>query len=216
MSSRLAAKDLRFSYRRGTADVFDPFTHDFASGAVTCIVGPSGCGKSTLLYLLGLLLTPRSGAVLWDGVPTSSLRDGERSRVRALTMGFVFQDAILDASRSVLDNVCESGLLAGQTRAESEPRALELLDTFGVSGRSDHRPGEISGGQAQRVALCRALLTDPPVVLGDEPTGNLDEVSADVVWGALAAQADRGSTVVVVTHDRSRARLADIVLDLAR
>lgn len=216
MSSRLAVSGLRFAYHRTGEDVFPPLTYAFPVGATTAVVGPSGCGKSTLLYLLGLLLRPRSGSVTWDGVPASTLRDAERSRMRAQMIGFVFQDAVLDPSRSVLDNVCESGLLAGQRLEESERTARRLLDELGVAARAEGRPGQISGGQAQRVALCRALLPDPPVLLGDEPTGNLDEETADVVWGALADRASRGGTVVVVTHDRARAARADLVLDLAR
>lgn len=174
----------------------------FPRGDVTVITGPSGCGKSTLLYLLGLMLTPTAGRIRWDGSEVSALSDAERSRLRAEQVGFVFQDALLDPSRTILDNVTEGGLYAGMRREASRERALRLLERFGVEQRADHRPGEISGGQAQRVALCRALLKDPRLILADEPSGNLDEASADVVWGALFAAATAGATVVVATHDR--------------
>nr|WP_232229595.1 ATP-binding cassette domain-containing protein [Cellulomonas bogoriensis] len=182
---------------------------EFPAGAITALTGPSGSGKSTLLYVLALLLRPTSGHVEWDGRAVEGLDDGARSRLRAARAGFVFQDAMLDPGRTVLDNVCEGALFAGMPRREAERRAVELLERIGVSHRIDHRPGEISGGQAQRVALCRALLTDPDVVFADEPTGNLDHASAEVVWQALTHRARAGATVVVATHDEALAERSD-------
>jgi ABC-type lipoprotein export system ATPase subunit len=109
----------------------------------------------------------------------------------------------------VVDNVCEGGFYAGQASAVSRRRAFELLETAGVTARFDHRPGEISGGQAQRVALCRSLVKSPAVVLADEPSGNLDTESADVVWGMLRRAADDGACVVIATHDQARAGSCD-------
>ncbi len=203
----IAAEDLEFGYRSGQEPVLERFTYRFVPG-VTVVGGPSGCGKSTLLYLLGLMLTPSAGRVVLDGTDVSSLPDTARSRLRASQVGFVFQDAVLDPSRSVLDNVTEGGLYAGLPAAECRSRARRLLAEFGIEARETHRPGEVSGGQAQRVALCRALLKHPKIILADEPTGNLDADSAEVVWSALYAAADAGTTVIVATHDTRRLEAA--------
>jgi putative ABC transport system ATP-binding protein/lipoprotein-releasing system ATP-binding protein len=129
------------------------------------------------------------------------MSDRERSLLRSERIGFVFQDAALDSTRSVLDNVAEGGLYAGLDRRQSERRARQLLNRFGVELRDDHKPGQVSGGQAQRVGLCRALVKHPRIILADEPTGNLDQVSADVVLDALSEQAGEGATVIVASHD---------------
>lgn len=179
---------------------------DFPQASVTAITGASGRGKSTLLYLVAGMLRPAAGHVLWDGDAVDTRPDGRRAQWRATTSGFVFQDAMLDPARTVLDNVCEPALFAGMPAAHARTRASALLDTLGVGHRAGHRPGEISGGQAQRVAMCRALVTDPPVIFCDEPTGNLDDESAAVVWEVLESAAQDGATVVLATHDR---RLAD-------
>lgn len=197
----LAVEELTFSYRRGAEELFGGLSHRFPAGAVTGVTGPSGRGKSTLLYVLGLLLRPVRGRVVIGGGAVQDLGDAARSRIRAQRVGFVFQDAVLDTSRSVLDAVIEPGLYAGRTRRQALPRARLLLDELGVAVRADHRPGEISGGQAQRVALCRALVNDPQVILADEPTGNLDRDSTDTVLGVLRQAAQAGRTVVVASHD---------------
>lgn len=217
MSSGTAVgtRDLTFAYHAGAAPVIDGLSVELPVGAVTTLTGPSGSGKSTLLYLLALMIRPTAGQVVWDQVATSGLSDAQRSRLRATEVGFVFQDALLDPARSVLANVCDSALFAGMPRAVAVSRARELTARFGVEHREDHRPGEISGGQAQRVALCRALLTDPRVIFADEPTGNLDDASAEIVWQALVAHAASGATVVVSTHDRALAARSDREVRLA-
>lgn len=197
----VSTRSLTFAYRRGAPPVVADLTLDLPTGAITTLTGPSGSGKSTLLYLLALMIRPTSGVVVWDGLSASGLRDAQRSRLRATQVGFVFQDALLDPSRTVLANVCDAGLFAGMDRSLVVERARELMTRFGVEHREDHRPGEISGGQAQRVALCRALLTSPRVIFADEPTGNLDDTSAEVVWQALVDHAATGASVVVSTHD---------------
>jgi ABC-type lipoprotein export system ATPase subunit len=179
----------------------ESLTASFPEGAITVVTGPSGSGKSTLLYLLGLLLRPRRGSVLVDGQVVSGLPDVERSAIRSRRLGFVFQDALLDPTRSALDNVLEPAVFAGVPRSQVRHRAELLLDALGVGHRTAHRPGQMSGGQAQRVALCRALLLEPGIVLGDEPTGNLDASNTDVVWSALSEATSEGATVVVATHD---------------
>ena len=206
---RLETRDLSFAYRRGGERILNAVTLTTPPGAITVLTGASGAGKSTLLYVLALLLRATSGTVAWDGRPVEALADAQRARLRAARSGFVFQDALLDPSRSVIDNVTEGALYGGLDPAVTARRARRLLEAFGVAHRADHRPGEISGGQAQRVALCRALVADPDVIFADEPTGNLDHDSAAVVWRALRRHADRGATVIVATHQADLARQAD-------
>lgn len=211
----LTVQGLRFSYPKGGEELFNGLTHDFSLGRVTAVTGESGSGKSTLLYVLGLLLTPASGQVWIAGQDTTGAPDAERSAIRASRIGFVFQDAELDPSRRVLDSVLEPAMYAGHSRADKRARALELLGRFGVAHRATHRPGQVSGGQAQRVAVCRALLLDPSIVLADEPTGNLDRDNAELVLGALQTAArDHQATVVIATHDPFVLEHADEVVSL--
>lgn len=197
----LAVRDVTFSYRRGAEELFGGLTHEFEPGSVTALTGPSGRGKSTLLYIIGLMLTPSRGRVELDGQSVSSISDAARARVRAARLGFVFQDSALDPTRTVLDSVAEPALYAGSGRGAARVRARALLEQMGVAERADHRPGEISGGQAQRVAVCRALVNDPSVVLADEPSGNLDRDNAVIVLDALREATGQGRTVVIATHD---------------
>lgn len=210
----LAVADLRFRYSRRGEEMYHGLDHSFVPGTVTALTGPSGRGKSTLLYVLGLLLTPMSGAVSLAGRAVSSAPDAERSALRARRFGFVFQDAELDPTRTILDAVCEAGLYGGGRPGELRSAATTLLTRFGLDHRAAHRPGQISGGQAQRVALCRALLNDPDVVLADEPTGNLDRDNANLVLGALADVAAEGRTVIVATHDEHVVDRCDEILAL--
>lgn len=202
MTSVLSIKGLSFSYPRADERVLSDLTEHFDAGETVALTGPSGRGKSTLLYLLGLLLTPGSGEVYVGPTATSALTDAQRSTLRARHMGFVFQDSELDPARTVLDAVVEPALYAGQRRRDVTGRAQELLEVFGLEGRADHRPGQISGGQAQRVALCRALVNRPQIVLADEPTGNLDRDNAERVLGHLTEAArTEDLALIVATHD---------------
>lgn len=213
MTVRLAARDVVFGYVPG-ATVLDGWSATFEAGTMTALTGPSGRGKSTLLYLLGLMLQPRSGSVEVDGIPATGQGDAVRARLRADGFGFVFQDAALDQTRTVLDNVTEAVLYRGTPRNQARARALELLDRFGVDVPPARRPGQVSGGQAQRIALCRALLTDPAVLLADEPTGNLDPATAELVVGALRDHARSGAAVVIVTHSPDVAAACDAEIRL--
>lgn len=209
----LEARGITFGYGHN-AEILSGWDATFSAGEVVAITGPSGRGKSTLLYLLGLMLKPGAGQVLVDGADAAGLADARRARLRASRFGFVFQDAALDATRTVLDNVIETALYRGEPREAAKHRALELMSQFGVDLRAHHKPGQVSGGQAQRIALCRALLNDPRILLADEPTGNLDPASATIVVDAMRAQAHSGGTVVVATHDPALVARCDRVITL--
>lgn len=210
----VVVEGLSFGYRQEEAILTD-LSFTFPSGVVSAVTGPSGRGKSTLLYLIGLLLSPWEGSIVIDGTETVGLADRVRSVLRGKRIGFVFQDAALDASRTVVDNVVEGSVYVGMSRRQARRRAAELMERFGVGLRADHRPGEVSGGQAQRVALCRALLVDPDVVLADEPTGNLDVDTSRIVVDALRTAAHQeGKTVIIATHDPTIIEVCDRVLEL--
>lgn len=204
----LEAHDIAFGYTAGER-VLERWSAQFHAGNMTALTGPSGRGKSTLLYLLGLMLRPSAGRVMLEGCDTVALRDAERARLRAQTFGFVFQDAALDATRSVLDNVTETALYRREVRRDSEARAQELLERFGVDLPVHRKPGQVSGGQAQRIALCRALLNSPRILLADEPTGNLDPTTSKLVVNAMRDHARAGNAVIVVTHSPDVAAAAD-------
>ncbi|WP_246160077.1 ABC transporter ATP-binding protein [Microbacterium rhizomatis] len=210
---RLEARGVVFEYLLGQPVLTD-WSAVFPAGSLTALTGPSGRGKSTLLYLLGLMLQPSSGDILVSGESVTGLSDASRARLRAEQFGFVFQDAALDQTRTVLDNVTEAALYRGQKRAAARPRALDLLDRFEVDVPPHRKPGQVSGGQAQRIALCRALLTDPVVLLADEPTGNLDPTTSELVVAALQEHAATGAAVIVVTHSPEVAAACDIEIRL--
>lgn len=204
----LEARGVTFEYLPGKP-VVEEWSAEFPAGRMTALTGPSGRGKSTLLYLLGLMLHPNAGEVLIDGRNAASLRDSERARLRAHRFGFVFQDAALDATRTVLDNVTETALYREVPRATTTARARELLERFGVDVPAARKPGQVSGGQAQRIALCRALLNDPAILLADEPTGNLDPATTETVVAALREHAASGAAVIIVTHSPEVADACD-------
>ncbi|RII99096.1 MULTISPECIES: ABC transporter ATP-binding protein [Clavibacter] len=195
-----AAQGVTFGYDTDNP-ILSEWSAQFASGEVVAITGRSGRGKSTLLYILGLMLKPTKGALLVRGQNAIKFNDAQKSALRAQTFGFVFQDAALDPTRTVLDNVTETTLYRGTSRKSDRLKALHLMEQFGVNLRANGKPGQVSGGQAQRIALCRALLNDPLILLADEPTGNLDADSSALVVKAFHEQAAAGSAVVVVTHD---------------
>lgn len=188
----------------------------FRKGATTAITGPSGSGKSTLLYLAGLLLRPTSGRITFDSLDLTDLNDASAARFRRSNVGFVFQDSILDSRRSVLANASEGAILAGLPRELVRDRAVSMLQEVGVTVPLDRRPGQISGGQAQRVALCRAMIKQPPIILADEPTGNLDSKSSDLVMSALRRAAAEGATVAIATHDPQVVEMCDDAADVSR
>ena len=204
----LVARDVTFGYRPRQT-VIDGWSDNFQSGETVAVTGPSGCGKSSLLFLLGTMLRPRSGSILVDGHEVGNMSDSQRSRLRSRVFGFVFQDASLDPHRSVLDNILLPAAYRGERRAQWLDRAHTLVAAVGVEVPLERRPGEISGGQAQRIALARALLHEPRVILADEPTGNLDSETSTKVMEVLARAAHAGATVVIVTHDPEVVRACD-------
>lgn len=197
----MACQGLRFRYEKHSPELFGGLNHRFAAGTMTALTGASGAGKSTLLYLLGLMLTPIAGAITYRGRELSSLPDSSRSEFRAKHIGFVFQDSELDAFRTILDSVLEPGLYAGQTRKNLEGKALELLEKVGLAQIASQRPTQISGGQGQRVAVCRALVNNPEIILADEPTGNLDRDNSSTVLDLLRTASEEGRIVIIATHD---------------
>ncbi len=170
-------------------------------GEYLAICGPSGCGKSTLLHILGCVDTPTSGTLMFDGRPVGALPDADRSRLRLLSIGFVFQRFFLLPMLTASENVEVPQAEAGVPRAERRRRTAELLEYVGLAHRGDHRPAQLSGGEAQRVAIARALANRPRLLLADEPTGELDRATGEQIAALLdRVQAD-GTAVVVVTHD---------------
>jgi len=184
-------------------------------GEFVAIVGPSGSGKSTLMHLIGLLDTPSSGTLLIDGKDVTKMSDKERSGMRNRILGFVFQYHHLLPDFTALENVMMPLLIAGKNREKAKNVAEELLKKVGLEGRMDHRPGELSGGQNQRVAIARALSCSPTIVLGDEPTGNLDTKTGDMIY-ELLRQLNReyDQTFIVVTHNEDLASKADKIIRL--
>ena len=188
-------------------DVLKDVSLSLEKGELVSLVGASGAGKSTFLHVLGTLDAPAAGELFFDGTPIFELSDAERSRFRNLTIGFVFQSHYLLPEFSARENVAMPALLQRMDRAEAMRRASELLERVGLLDRAEHRPGELSGGEAQRVALARALVLRPPLLLADEPTGNLDPVTGEGIHALLRGiNRDLGITAVVVTHNEELAR----------
>lgn len=186
------------------------------TGEMTLVRGPSGSGKSTLLAVLGGLLTAERGRVFLDALCVSDLGDGARARYRMRQVGFVFQSFRLFDTMSAIENVALPLLMAGVSPGRARVRAAELLETFGVSARADAKPGVLSGGEQQRVAVARALSLDPVVILADEPTASLDGESGRTVASLLQKAArEFGKLVVTISHDERLLPFADRVLTLA-
>jgi putative ABC transport system ATP-binding protein len=184
------------------------------SGEYVAIIGPSGSGKSTLMHILGCLDTPSSGTFRLAGEDVSSMSEAALATVRNRRIGFVFQQFNLLASLAAWQNVELPLTYAGVGRTERKDRAMTALAKVGLAGRVQHRPGELSGGQQQRVAVARALVTEPDLILADEPTGNLDSVSASDVLGLMDELHQAGRTLVLITHDIEVASAAGRVVGI--
>jgi putative ABC transport system ATP-binding protein len=186
-------------------------------GEFTSIVGPSGAGKSTLLQLLGALDSPDSGSIQFNGIEIGTMSDDQQSTFRRHQVGFIFQFFNLLPTLSAWENVAVPQLLGGVRLRKAKPDAIRLLERVGLGNRTQHRPAELSGGQMQRVAVARALMMDPPLILADEPTGNLDSATGASILALLADMAhddDHGRLVVMVTHNADAAAATDRVITL--
>ena len=217
MSVGIEARQLFKSYRDGarTVSVLEGVDLEVEAGEFVAVVGPSGSGKSTLLHLLGALDRPDGGEVTIGGENLTSMRARELAAFRNRSIGFVFQFQELLPDFSAIENVMMPGRIAGRSPAEIAERARWLLDRVGLTDRLDHYPSELSGGEGQRVALCRALLLDPPLLLADEPTGNLDPASGRRVFDLLVElQEQLGTTALLVTHNPELAERCGRILKL--
>ena len=210
MSALLRMEAVRKTYATGAIKVEALRGVDLTveEGDFVAIMGPSGSGKSTLMHIIGCLDVPSQGTYELDGVDVSDMTEAELADVRNRRIGFVFQQFNLLASMTALRNVELPLVYAGVGRPERRARALEALTRVVLADRVDHRPGELSGGQQQRVSVARALVTDPALILADEPTGNLDSVSTRDVLSLFHELHDAGRTIVLITHEAEVAREA--------
>jgi putative ABC transport system ATP-binding protein len=204
-------RDISRTYRRGNVlvPVLHGITLDVEPGEWVAILGPSGSGKSTMLNILGLLDRPNAGTYELEGEDVSRLGDSSQARLRNRYIGFVFQSFQLIPRTSALENVATPLLYRAVRRAERLEQARDALEKVGMGPRAEHDPGELSGGETQRVAIARALVTDPALLLADEPTGNLDTASGADVMALLSELHAQGRTIVMITHEPSVADLAD-------
>jgi lipoprotein-releasing system ATP-binding protein len=213
----LELRGVRRTYKQGGAElrVLDGVDLMLRPGEVVALVGPSGAGKSTLLHVAGLLERPDGGAVLIGGEDCGGLSDEPRTLLRRSYIGFVYQFHHLLPEFSALENVMLPQMIAGVARARARGKAAELLDSVGLGPRASHRPARLSGGEQQRVAIVRALANDPKVLLGDEPTGNLDHATGEGVLNTLLDLVRRtGLAALIATHNLDLARRLDRIVAL--
>lgn len=209
----IEAKDIVKRY--GDLEVLRGVSVTIGDGEVVSIVGPSGAGKTTLLQIMGTLDAPNGGGVLYDGVDVSRLKDRELARFRNRNIGFVFQFHQLMPEITMLENVAIPALIGGMKRADAYERARELLEFMKLSDRLDHKPAQLSGGECQRVAVARALVNKPKVILADEPSGSLDTHNKQELHQLFFDLRDKfGQTFVIVTHDETLAAQADRTLHM--
>ncbi|WP_299045528.1 ABC transporter ATP-binding protein [uncultured Tateyamaria sp.] len=201
--------------RPNQVDVLREIELDVQRGEVVALVAPSGAGKSTLLHIAGLLDTPDTGAVTLNGMNLTGQSDRKRTQARRADVGFIYQFHHLLPEFSAQENIVLPQLAAGRSKTSAQERAMSLLDKVGVAHRAAHRPAELSGGEQQRVAFCRALANEPALLLADEPTGNLDPATSDQVFGTLMKLVrDTGLSALIATHNLDLAARMDRILRL--
>ena len=208
MTIAIEARDVVFSF--GTTPALRGASFAVESGEIVAVMGPSGSGKSTLLHCLAGILVPESGEILFDGTRIDTMNESQRSGLRRERFGFVFQFGQLVPELTAAENVALPLLLSGVRRNEALRRANDWFERLGLDGTERRRSGELSGGQAQRVALARGLVTRPQILFADEPTGSLDSLTGEQVMDLLVGAArEQGTTVVLVTHEPRVAAYAD-------
>ncbi len=214
MEPLITVRDLNktFAAPGQVLNVLKDVTFDVHRGEMVALMGPSGVGKSTLLHILGTLDRPTSGNVFYEGRDIFDLKDDALARFRSRSVGFVFQFHHLLPEFNAFENTIMSALIAGMDHGEAGKKAERILSDVGLSGRLLHRPGELSGGEQQRVAVARALMLDPKVVLADEPTGNLDTKTGDELFCLLSELNRKGITFIIVTHNDNLASQCGRVL----
>ena len=207
MEKLITIRDLNkiYSSPGGDLHVLKDITFDVGRGEMIALMGPSGVGKSTLLHILGTLDMPSSGKVLYEGSDVFGLGSDALAGFRSGSIGFIFQFHHLLPEFNMIENTIMPALIAGMNYKEACAKAEHLLEEAGLSKRLMHRPGELSGGEQQRVAVARALMLDPKVVLADEPTGNLDTKTGDELFGLLKELNGKGITFIIVTHNEALA-----------
>jgi len=209
----IKATEITKSY--GNLQVLKGISLEIAAGEVVSVVGASGAGKTTLLQILGTLSRQDAGDITMNGIRTDQLTGSKLARFRNMHIGFVFQFHQLLPEFNAHENVCIPGFIANRPRKEVEERARELLEFLGLEDRLDHKPSELSGGEQQRVAVARALINDPEVILADEPSGNLDTENKQELHKLFMTLRDRfQKTLVIVTHDHSLAKMADRIVTM--
>lgn len=194
----------------GNLQVLKGIDLQIGKGEVVSIVGPSGAGKTTLLQIMGTLDTPDTGTILIDDTDVTHLKDKELARFRNQRLGFVFQFHQLLPEFTALENVCIPALIAGRSKKQATERAKELLDFLNLSERAKHKPSELSGGEKQRIAVARALINNPAIILADEPSGSLDTKNKEELHRLFFDLRDKfGQTFVIVTHDETLSQITD-------
>jgi len=212
----LRAVARRYRTEAGVLTVLEHANLSLHAGEIVALVAPSGTGKSTLLHLAGLLERPDSGEVFVSGAAAGTLNDDARTAIRRSTIGFVYQFHHLLPEFSALENISLPQMAAGTPRPVADARARDLMARFGLTGREDHRPGKLSGGEQQRVAIARALANRPRILLADEPTGNLDVSTADRVFAELLEQVrEQGVAALIATHNPALAARMDRTVTLS-
>jgi len=215
-SSIIEIRNLSKVYPGGVeVRALDGIDLDIQRGEFLSIIGPSGSGKSTLLHMIGILDTPTSGTITIDGRVVTEMSERERSKARNEILGFVFQYHHLLPDFTALENVMMPLLIAGANKKDAKEVASGILKDVGLAERMDHLPSQLSGGQAQRVSVARALANNPGIVIGDEPTGNLDTKSSDMIYDLLRElNHEKGQTFILVTHDEKMAKKTDRIIRL--